>query len=149
MFCSFFCMTRFNDSKPFWKRGPKFSWGPKLGALTVPAVSPWASTQKTFVLRSYVLGLTTLKLGHSSFDHSVDLREIYRGASPNGSMLQTQYSGNTSTTHGYGIPLRPTELLGFKVNRSLRPRGAGITLPVFSQFSAVPPFFFRSETDHP
>jgi hypothetical protein len=30
----FFCRTRFNDSKPFWKRGPKFPRGPKLEALT-------------------------------------------------------------------------------------------------------------------
>ncbi len=30
-----FCRTRFNDSKPFWKRGPKFPWGFKLEALTV------------------------------------------------------------------------------------------------------------------
>jgi hypothetical protein len=29
LFSSFFCRTRFNDSKPCWKRGPK------LGALTV------------------------------------------------------------------------------------------------------------------
>jgi hypothetical protein len=35
LFSSFFCRTRFNDSKPFRKRGPKFPWGPKLGALTV------------------------------------------------------------------------------------------------------------------
>jgi hypothetical protein len=32
---SFFCRTRFNYNKPFWKRSPKFPWGPKLGALTV------------------------------------------------------------------------------------------------------------------
>ncbi len=32
---SFFCRTRFKDSKPLWKRGPTFYWGPKLGALTV------------------------------------------------------------------------------------------------------------------
>ncbi len=34
-FSSFFCRTRFNDSKPFWERGPKFPRGPKLVALTV------------------------------------------------------------------------------------------------------------------
>jgi hypothetical protein len=35
LFSSFFCRTRFYDSKFFWKSGPKYSWGPKLGALTV------------------------------------------------------------------------------------------------------------------
>ncbi len=35
LFSSFFCRMRFNDSKPFWKNGPKFPWGPKLGAFTV------------------------------------------------------------------------------------------------------------------
>jgi hypothetical protein len=35
LFSSFFCRTRFSESKPFWKRGPKFLCGPKLGALTV------------------------------------------------------------------------------------------------------------------
>ncbi len=34
-FSSFFCRMRFNDSKPFWKRGPKFPWGPMLGAFTL------------------------------------------------------------------------------------------------------------------
>jgi hypothetical protein len=36
-FSSFFCRTRFSDSKPFWKRGPK------LGALTVvfPGWKSW------------------------------------------------------------------------------------------------------------
>ncbi len=36
IFSSFFCRTRFDDSKPFWKRGQKFPWGPKSEALTVP-----------------------------------------------------------------------------------------------------------------
>ncbi len=36
LFSSFFSRMRFNDSRPFWKRGPKFPWGPKLGAFTVP-----------------------------------------------------------------------------------------------------------------
>ncbi len=35
LFSSFFCRTFFNDSKLFWRRGPKFPWGSKLGALTV------------------------------------------------------------------------------------------------------------------
>ncbi len=38
LFSSFFCRTRFNDSKPFWNRGPKFPWGPKLGAFTVTLI---------------------------------------------------------------------------------------------------------------
>ncbi len=29
----------FNDSNLFWKRGPKFPWRPKLGALTVPKLN--------------------------------------------------------------------------------------------------------------
>ncbi len=40
LFSSFFCRMRFNDSKPFSKRGPKFPWGPKLGALTVTVWHP-------------------------------------------------------------------------------------------------------------
>ncbi len=34
-FTSFFCKARFDDSKHFLKRGPKFPWGPKLEDLTV------------------------------------------------------------------------------------------------------------------
>jgi hypothetical protein len=34
-FSSFVCRTRFHITKHFWKRGPKFQWGPNLGALTV------------------------------------------------------------------------------------------------------------------
>ncbi len=35
LFSSFFCRMRFNDSKPFYKRGPTFPLGPKLRALKV------------------------------------------------------------------------------------------------------------------
>ncbi len=35
LFSSFFCRRRFNDSKPFWKRGLTFPWCPKLRALAV------------------------------------------------------------------------------------------------------------------
>ncbi len=35
LFSSFFCRTRFNDSKTFWKRDSRFPWGPKWGALMV------------------------------------------------------------------------------------------------------------------
>ncbi len=39
LFFSFFYRTRFNDSKPFWKKRSKFPWGPKLEALTVAIVT--------------------------------------------------------------------------------------------------------------
>ncbi len=34
-FSSVFCWACFKDSQPFWKRGPKFLWGPKFESLTV------------------------------------------------------------------------------------------------------------------
>ncbi len=55
LFSSLFCRTRFNDGKPFWKRGPKYPWGPMLGALTVIV-----STEKEFI-DAYTEGVKSIK----------------------------------------------------------------------------------------
>jgi hypothetical protein len=54
LFSSFFCRTRFNDSKPIQKRGPKFPWGPKLGALTVTLERWEQSFQTVLIFESFV-----------------------------------------------------------------------------------------------
>jgi hypothetical protein len=53
LFSSFFCRTRFNDSKPFWKRREKFPRGPKLEASAVRINSKKGITSANHSVHSY------------------------------------------------------------------------------------------------
>ncbi len=56
LFSSLFCKMLFNYSRPFWKRGPKFPWGPKLGAFTVSETHCWRAKTWTMDVKMVEVG---------------------------------------------------------------------------------------------